>query len=92
MKTKLDVMLTTVDNPYNPFDEFDKWFNYDNLKGYNCCGIVARIAPGVDEYSEEFDDDFRIQSILRFVDEDPLHIYTYVAKEVPRAPARAKAS
>lgn len=82
MATKTDVMLTTVDNPYNPFDDFDKWLNYDILKGYNCCGIVARIAPGVDMIDEDFDDDFRIQAIMRFVSEDPLHIYTAVSKEV----------
>lgn len=82
MATTTDVMLTTVDNPYNPFEDFDKWFGYDNLKGYNCCGIVARIAPGVDQIDEEFDDDFRAQAILRFVSEDPLHIYTAVTKEI----------
>ncbi len=39
-----EVMLTTVDNPFNPFEEFDSWLNYDMEKGYNSCGYLARIA------------------------------------------------
>ena len=26
-------MLTTFDNPYNPFDEFTSWFMFDEEKG-----------------------------------------------------------
>ena len=28
-------MLTTFDNPYNPFDEFTSWFMFDEEKGYH---------------------------------------------------------
>ena len=48
-----DCMLSTADNPYNPFEEFDKWFQYDLLKGYNTCGYLARIANVPDEFSDE---------------------------------------
>ena len=37
-------MLTTRDNPYSYFDDFDKWFEFDTANGYNCCGYLARIA------------------------------------------------
>ena len=40
MATK-QMMLSTVDNPYDPFSEFDKWYAFDICHGYNCCGIVA---------------------------------------------------
>lgn len=39
-----DVMLTTIDNPYNPFTDFDDWYAYDTAMGYNTCGYLARIA------------------------------------------------
>jgi len=38
------VMLTTIDNPYNPFTQFDQWLNYDVSQGYNTCGLLSRIA------------------------------------------------
>lgn len=36
-------MLTTIDNPFNPFTQFEQWFTFDMEKGYDCCGRVARL-------------------------------------------------
>lgn len=38
------VAITTVDNPFDPFDEFDSWFQFDMIKGYSTCSLLARIA------------------------------------------------
>lgn len=37
-------MLTTVDNPFSPFTEFDSWFAFDESKNYHTCSYLARIA------------------------------------------------
>lgn len=37
-------MLTTADNPWNPFTQFDEWFAWDTAHGYNTCAYLARIA------------------------------------------------
>ena len=46
-------MLTTLDNPFSPFTQFELWRAFDEQKGYNSCGYVARIANTSDELSEE---------------------------------------
>lgn len=45
-------MLTTIDNPYDPFKEFDDWYNFDESKGYHSCSYLARIAKVSDELPE----------------------------------------
>ena len=37
-------MLTTVDNPFNPFEQFTSWWLFDIEKGYNSCSRLMRIA------------------------------------------------
>ena len=46
-------MLTTADNPYNPFTQFSRWLLFDMEKGYNSAGLLDRIAKTSDEFSEE---------------------------------------
>lgn len=46
-------MLTTVDNPYDPFTNFDEWYEFDRLKGYDTCGYLARIAKTSSKLSDE---------------------------------------
>lgn len=49
-----DVMLTTYDNPFNPFTQFDMWFKYDMLVlGHNTCGELARNSFTSPIYSDE---------------------------------------
>ena len=38
-----ECMLTTVDNPFDPFEQFDPWFMFDVEKGYYSCSRLARI-------------------------------------------------
>ena len=48
-----ECMLTTVDNPYNPFEDYDSWFRFDQDKGYCSCSYLARIARTSDQLSDE---------------------------------------
>jgi hypothetical protein len=45
-------MLTTSDNPFSPFNEWDEWYAYDEAKGYHSSALLARIANTSDELSE----------------------------------------
>lgn len=45
-------MLTTLDNPFSPFDQFNEWYAYDVEKGYYTCAYIARIAMASDELGD----------------------------------------
>lgn len=45
--------LTTKDNPYDVFENFYEWANFDHQMGYNTSELLARIARTSDELSEE---------------------------------------
>ena len=45
-------MLSTIDNPYDPFDDFDRWYKFDIAKGYNCCSYLSRISKTSDDLPE----------------------------------------
>lgn len=47
-----ECMLSTIDNPFDPFDDFDRWYNFDVLHGYNSCSYLAKIAKTTDELPE----------------------------------------
>ncbi|MBR1703117.1 MAG: hypothetical protein IJ716_14415 [Lachnospiraceae bacterium] len=71
-------MLTTFDNPYNPFKQFLQWFLYDVEKGYNSCGYVGRIARTSDQMSDEEAD----QEIERAIDDIIKYDFTNTYKKV----------
>lgn len=45
------MMLTTIDNPFNPFTQWDEWRRYDEDKKYFTCSYLARIAKTSDDLS-----------------------------------------
>ena len=73
-------MLTTFDNPYDPFEQFDSWFLFDVEKGYNSCAYLARIARTSDGLSDEEND----QEIERAIDEIIKYDFMNVYRKVKR--------
>ena len=73
--------LTTFDNPFDPFEQFTSWFNFDEEKGYHSTSYLGRIARTSDALSDEENN----QEIERAIDEiikyDFMNIYTKVRKE-----------
>ena len=73
-------MLTTIDNPFDPFEQFDSWFLFDVEKGYNSCSYLARIAQFTDDMTQIE----QIRETERAIDEiimtNPLGIYKKVSK------------
>lgn len=71
-------MLTTFDNPFNPFEDFRSWYNFDLEKGYKCCEIVDRLTNITKEYSEKEKIIAVNAAIDRFIASDPFNIYKRV--------------
>lgn len=72
-------MLTTDDNPYNPFTHFDDWFAFDEEKGYGTLAFLARVTRTSEEMSEPDQDLALEQAIEEIVRENVLGIYLRVA-------------
>lgn len=56
-------MLTTVDNPYNPFLQWDEWLAYDRQMGHYTCEYLARVADAIDGQTPEQVDKIIIDTI-----------------------------
>ena len=74
-------MLTTIDNPFDPFEEFTSWFLFDVEKGYNTCSRLARIANISDELSEKEVDEEIERAINEIIKYDFMNIYKKVKRE-----------
>ena len=72
--------LTTVDNPYDPFKQFDSWFLFDVEKGYNTCAYLARIANTSPELSDEENDEETERAIDEIIKYDFRGLYKKVRK------------
>ena len=76
-----DYMLTTVDNPYNPFDQFTQWLLFDKEKGYNTCEYLARIVNLSDDLSEKESNEAIERAMDEIIKFDPLNIYKKVTSK-----------
>jgi hypothetical protein len=89
-----DQMLTTVDNPFNPFHNFKEWLTWDMNAGYNTLGYLARIAvvsPDLSEadYSQAIDN-----AIDEIIEENVygMHCRITPTDTAPRTPQEVAAS
>lgn len=83
-----DFMLTTTDNPYDPYTQFDYWYGFDTSKriiksidpnqpvSTNCCAYLARIAITSNDMTEEENARERHEAIEEIIRLDPFGIYT----------------
>ena len=77
-----DYCLTTIDNPWNPFTQWDEWYAYDTSMGYRTPERLARmmrtlaVAARVDD--EDMVADEAMNELVRL---DPLNRYVKVTKD-----------
>lgn len=70
--------ITTIDNPYDPFEQFDAWYMFDMDKGYSTCSYLDRIARTSSQLSDEEND----KEIERAIDEIIKYDFQNIYKKV----------
>ena len=81
-------LLSTSDNPFNPYLDWDAWYAWDIHQGYDTCGYLARIASefpelpdATNEYlNDEAIDDIIARDLISFVTDGQVH---YIRVEPP---------
>lgn len=76
------VAITTIDNPFDPFDDFDSWYRFDMDKGYNSCALLARLAFTSDAFTDKENDEEIERAIDEIIKYDVLNIYKKVKREI----------
>ena len=76
----MKVMLTTIDNPFDPFEDFNSWYMFDVLKGYNSCSYLARISKTSDQFTQIENDEELERAIDEIIQHDFLGLYVKVKK------------
>lgn len=75
------VNITTIDNPFDPFDDYLSWFLFDVEKGYYTSSKLGRLTHLSDEMTEKEE----LEEVERAIDElisiDPLDIYIKIVRE-----------
>ena len=70
-------MLTTNDNPWSPFTQYEEWDAFDRGKGYFSNSLLARIVGPYSALTTDADVDEGLDAILRL---PPLGIYERVTE------------
>lgn len=73
-------MLTTVDNPFNPFTHYDEWYAYDIKQGHHTSAVLARIVKTSYELSSADQDLALEQGIDEIIKENVSGLYKKVAE------------
>lgn len=77
-----DVMLSLASNPYDPFEEYDLWLNFDHHEGFDTAGLLARVVSTSDALSGP-DQDLAIEQAIDSIIENPSFAGLY--KKVQRS-------
>ena len=77
-----EVAVTTFDNPYDPFNQFEEWFMFDVEKGYNTCGHLARLTKVTDDMSQREESDDIEKCIDRMIELDFMNIYKKITRKI----------
>ena len=76
-----EASITTIDNPFNPFDDFTSWLMFDCEKGYYTSSKIARLTELTEDMTEKEENEEVERAIDRLIEIDPLDIYIKLVRE-----------
>lgn len=76
-----EIRITTLDNPFNPFTDFARWFMFDVSNGYNTCGKLERLTNITDDMTDKEIEEQRNYAINFLLDNDLFKMYKVVTKD-----------
>lgn len=76
-----ECMLSTFDNPFNPFEQFNNWFMFDIEKGYYSSAKLDRLTNITDDMSEKEYNEEVERAIDAFIKLDFTNTYTKVRRD-----------
>lgn len=74
-------LLTTFDNPYDPFEQNALWLLFDKEQGYNTLEYLARIIKLSPEMTQKEEDEAYDLAVDTIIANDFLNIYKRVFKQ-----------
>lgn len=80
-------MLSTKDNPYDPFVDYDSWFAFDTNNNYNSCAFLDRIAntsSTMTDYEQQMEINRAIDEIVTL---DPTDTFIRLERGMFKPPA-----
>ena len=75
------VCITTIDNPFDPFDDYLSWHMFDTEQGYYTHNKIGRLVKTTDDMTEKEEIEAIEKAIDRLIEIDPLDIYIKVTRE-----------
>ena len=73
-------MLSTIDNPFNPFEDYSSWLMFDKEKGYDSAERLMRIAKLNDSMTQKEENEEIERAIDEIIKYDILNVYVKVSK------------
>ena len=74
-------MLTTIDNPFDPFIQWEEWLAFDTRAGYNTPAFLARVTLSSTEMTDEEQELAIEEAIDEIVHYNVLGLYRKVEKK-----------
>lgn len=75
-----ECMLTTLDNPYDPFTEYDMWLTFDEQQGYYTNQYLARVSYTAEDLTDEEEAQAIEDAIDEIMEFNVLGIYKKVVR------------